>query len=167
MSTIRKVGLSSGIAVIAVDIGKGALAVILARYLLGVGTAFVLGAGVMAVVGHNWMVWLKFRGGRGMAAAIGALAASTIIYGDVLVFLVFVGVIIVVGLIARNVVLGNAAALLVLPVIVYFATKSSLAVWMTLAMLVVVIIKFAPAAIADMKRRGLKGLGPDEDKAKK
>ena len=41
------------------------LAVILAYYVLRVDTAFVLGAGVMAVVGHNWMMWLGFRGGRG------------------------------------------------------------------------------------------------------
>jgi steroid 5-alpha reductase family enzyme len=71
-----------------------------------------------------------------------------------------------VGLIARNLVMGNAVALLALPVIVYFATKSGLATWMAVAMLAVIVIKFAPAAIADMKCRGLKGLGPDEVKAK-
>jgi glycerol-3-phosphate acyltransferase PlsY len=166
LSTIRKVGLGAGLAVIAIDAGKGALAVILAYYVLRVDTAFVLGAGAMAVVGHNWMVWLGFRGGRGMAAAVGALAASTFIYGYGWVFLIFAGIILLVGLIARNLVMGNAVALLALPVIVYFATKSGLATWMAVAMLAVIVIKFAPAAIADMKCRGLKGLGPDEVKAK-
>ena len=167
LNTIRKIGLGAGVAVITVDLSKGALAVILAHYALKVDTLFVLGAGVMAVVGHNWMAWLSFRGGRGMAAAVGALAASTIIYGFGWVFLIFAGILLLVGLIGRNIVLGNAMALFALPFIVYFATKSALATWMALVTLAVIVIKFAPAAIADVKRRGLKGLGPDEVKAKK
>jgi glycerol-3-phosphate acyltransferase PlsY len=167
LNTIRKIGLWAGVAVIAGDISKGALAVILARYALGVDTVFVLGAGIMAVVGHNWMIWLGFRGGRGMAAAVGVLAASTLIYGYGWIFLIFAGIILIVGLISHNIVLGNAVALFSLPFIVYFATKSTLATWMALVELAVIAIKFAPAAIADMRRRGLKGLGPDEVKPKK
>ena len=83
------------------------------------------------------------------------------------IFLIFAGIILLVGLVSHNIVLGNAVALLALPVIVYFATKSTLATCMALAALVIIAVKFAPAAIADMKKRGLKGLGPDEVKAKK
>lgn len=167
LNTIRKVGLGAGVVVIAIDLSKGALAIILAHYVLKVDTIFVLGAGVMSIIGHNWMLWLGFRGGRGMAATVGALAASAIIYGYAWIFLIFAGIILLVGLAGRNVVLGNAVALFALPVIVYFATKSTLATSMALAVLFVIVIKFAPAAIADVKRRGLKGLGPDEVKAKK
>ena len=166
LNTIRQVGLSAGLAVIAIDMVKGALAIIMAYYALKVDTIFVLGAGVMAVVGHNWMVWLRFRGGRGMAATVGVLAAATLIYGYDWIFLIFIGIILLVGLISRNIVLGNAVALFALPVIVYFATKSNLATWMSSAVLAIIIVKFAPAAIADMRRRGLKALGPDEVKAK-
>jgi glycerol-3-phosphate acyltransferase PlsY len=167
LNTIRQVGMSAGLAVIAIDIGKGALTVILAYYALKVDIIFVLGAGVMAVVGHNWMIWLGFRGGRGMAATVGVLAASTLIYGYGWILLIFIGIILIVGLISRNLVLGNTVALFALPVIVYFATKSNLATWMALVTLAVIVIKFAPAAIADMQQRGLKGLGPDKVKAKK
>jgi glycerol-3-phosphate acyltransferase PlsY len=167
LNAIRQVGLIAGLAVIAIDIVKGALAIILAYYVMKVDTNFVLGAGVMAVVGHNWMVWLGFRGGRGMAATVGALAAASLIYGYSWIFIIFIGIIFLVWLINRNLVLGNAVALLVLPFVVYFGTESTLATWMVLATLAVIIIKFAPAAIADMKQRGMKGLGPDEVKPKK
>jgi len=167
LNTIRQVGMSAGLAVIVIDIVKGALTIILAYYALKVDTIFVLGAGVMAVVGHNWMIWLGFRGGRGMAATVGVLAASTLIYGYGWIFLIFMGIILIVGLISRNIVLGNAVSLFALPAIVYFATKSTLATWMALVTLAIIVIKFAPAAIADMKQRGLKGIGPDEVKAKK
>lgn len=167
LNTIRQVGMSAGLAVIAIDMVKGALAIIMAHYALKVDTIFVFGAGVMAVVGHNWMVWLRFRGGRGMAATVGVLAAATFIYGYGWIFLIFIGIILLVGLISRNIVLGNAVALFILPFLIYFATKSTLATWMALITLAVIVIKFAPAAISDMRRRGLKALGPDEVKAKK
>ena len=160
LNTIHKIGLAAGVAVIAGDIAKGALAIILAHYALKVDTIFVLGAGVMAVVGHNWMIWLGFRGGRGMAATVGALAASTLIYGYGWISLTIIGIILIVGLISRNLAMSNAVALVTLPVIVYFATKSTLATWMalvTLAIIVIKVIKLAPAAINDMKRRGFKG----------
>jgi hypothetical protein len=94
------------------------------------------------------------------------MAAATLIYGYGWIFLIFIGIILLVGLISRNIVLGNAVALFILPVIIYFATKSTLATWMALITLAVIVIKFAPAAISDMRRRGLKALGPDEVKAK-
>jgi glycerol-3-phosphate acyltransferase PlsY len=71
LNTIRRVGLGPGLAVATLDIAKGAAAVLTARA-LNVDSGYVLFAGVMAVVGHNWMVWLGFKGGKGMAAATGA-----------------------------------------------------------------------------------------------
>jgi glycerol-3-phosphate acyltransferase PlsY len=55
-----------------VDIGKGAAAVALARW-LGVPVIVEMLAGATAVVGHSFPVWLKFRGGRGGATLIGVL----------------------------------------------------------------------------------------------
>ena len=65
---IRGVGSKN----LAMDIGKGAAAIALTRW-LGVPVIAELFAGVAAVIGHSFPVWLKFRGGRGGATVIGIL----------------------------------------------------------------------------------------------
>jgi len=77
MNTARNVGFIAGIAVFAADVGKGALAVILGGWMATVvGRADPLGmallAGVGAVAGHAWSPYVRFRGGKGLAAIFGA-----------------------------------------------------------------------------------------------
>ncbi len=55
------------------DAGKAALAVVLARYFLGETAAMI--AGFAAFIGHIFPVWLSFKGGKGVAAMIGAILA--------------------------------------------------------------------------------------------
>jgi acyl phosphate:glycerol-3-phosphate acyltransferase len=72
MNTFYKVGFWWGILVLALDIGKGALAIGVAIW-LGTHLYVQMGAGVAAVIGHNLPVFLKFKGGKGGAACIGIL----------------------------------------------------------------------------------------------
>ncbi len=69
----RTFGIGFGITVGLLDLGKGAAAVFVARELGASPTGAALAAGA-AVAGHNWPVWLGFRGGGGLATATGALA---------------------------------------------------------------------------------------------
>ena len=62
----RTAGLGTAIAVMAADMAKGAAAVLLAG-----GGAAAVPAGVAAVVGHVYPVWLGFHGGKGVATASG------------------------------------------------------------------------------------------------
>lgn len=61
-------------ATLLLDAGKGAVAVLLARLLAGPDAA--LWAGLGAVLGHMFPVWLGFRGGKGVATAYGVLLAA-------------------------------------------------------------------------------------------
>ena len=72
MNVFYKVGFLPGLLVLAADIGKGAAAVALARW-LGVPMFAQFLAGIAAVVGHAFPIFLKFRGGRGGATCIGIL----------------------------------------------------------------------------------------------
>ena len=64
-----------GVATLVLDAGKGFAAVWLARAVFGPEQGFLLAtAALFAIVGHLYPVWLKFRGGKGVATAFGAFA---------------------------------------------------------------------------------------------
>jgi glycerol-3-phosphate acyltransferase PlsY len=71
-NSFHVLGARAGIVVFLVDAGKGVLAIVVAQA-AGALQVIVLLAGVAAVVGHNWPVFLGFRGGRGEATTIGVL----------------------------------------------------------------------------------------------
>jgi glycerol-3-phosphate acyltransferase PlsY len=62
------------------DGGKGAVAVLLARYLAHDETAAAI-AGGAAFLGHLFPVWLKFKGGKGVATFLGIMLAATPLAG--------------------------------------------------------------------------------------
>lgn len=72
-NAFRQMGARIGIAVWAVDVGKGAAATALAGALIG-STAAQMMAGVAVVAGHNWPFFLQYRGGRGASPTMGVLA---------------------------------------------------------------------------------------------
>lgn len=71
-NVMKNVGKWQGVFTFIFDVAKGFLAVYLARY-FGFSELFQVFCGVLAVTGHNWSVFLRLKGGRGLAALIGAL----------------------------------------------------------------------------------------------
>jgi glycerol-3-phosphate acyltransferase PlsY len=69
-NTFESIGWLPGLVVGAADIAKGAVAVIMARQ-FSVPENVVLLAGACVVLGHDFPIFLRFRGGQGMAAMIG------------------------------------------------------------------------------------------------
>ncbi|MBN1691074.1 MAG: glycerol-3-phosphate acyltransferase [Dehalococcoidia bacterium] len=69
----RRVGLLPFVVAVIMDIGKGALAVLIAQW-LNAGPLLVMLAGLIAIVSHQWSVFLRFQGGRGATVMGGVLA---------------------------------------------------------------------------------------------
>jgi acyl phosphate:glycerol-3-phosphate acyltransferase len=85
----RTLGWGPGLAVAFFDIAKGAAAVILGRY-LGLAPEWAALGGVMAILGHNYSVFLGFKGGKGVATSFGTLLAiDPLVGGAVFVMGVF------------------------------------------------------------------------------
>ena len=87
-NVIREVGKWAGALTLVFDIGKGAVSIYIAQ-LLGVSLPWVLAAGFAAMLGHNYPVYIGFRGGKGIATVMGiffvlsplAMAGTAVIIG--------------------------------------------------------------------------------------
>ena len=79
-NALRTLGTRAAAAVFVLDVAKGVAAVLLARLIVAddpmVEWAAAL-AGLAAIVGHNWSLFIGFTGGRGVATSAGALGAMS------------------------------------------------------------------------------------------
>jgi len=111
----RSVGLSAGILTLVLDTAKGAVPVWLARHYFPDHAAFQILAGLGALFGHCFPIWLKFRGGKGVATAAGVFL--------VLCLPAAVGALLVFALVAgfwRYVSLASVSAAAAMPLLIYF-----------------------------------------------
>jgi len=118
-NVVRTLGKKYGIAVFLADALKGLIAVRLAVWFAGADPFYRNSLGVLAalfvVIGHSFPVWLRFRGGKGVAtsggAFLGLLPVPTLVSGLVwiVVFLAF-----------RYVSVASIAAIASLPLTVWF-----------------------------------------------
>ena len=81
-NVLRSVGVLQAALVLILDVAKGAVAVVVAGNLAetadlsSLQTAYLeTTAALAALVGHNWPIYLRFRGGRGVATGLGCLLA--------------------------------------------------------------------------------------------
>lgn len=118
-NVFRVVGRVPGAAVLLVDIAKGVLAVTLVAGLFHRLSPIVnlnfyrILAGLAAIMGHNWTIFLRFKGGKGIATSFGVLLGICPL-AVALVFLIWSGVV----LIWRYISLGSIVAAFALPLIV-------------------------------------------------
>jgi glycerol-3-phosphate acyltransferase PlsY len=87
-NVLRSAGKVAGALALVLDVGKGAAAAALAGRLAPGEAALPAVAAVASVVGHMFPVWLRFRGGKGVATGLGAFAplAPAAALGAVAVF---------------------------------------------------------------------------------
>jgi glycerol-3-phosphate acyltransferase PlsY len=119
-NVLRVVGRGPALVVFLVDVGKGTLAVTLARPVLeahgGSGgwqtDAWVVAAGLAALAGHIWPIWLKGKGGKAVATSLGMLLGLAWP-----VALACLGIFALVLSLSRIVSLGSVVAALALPLL--------------------------------------------------
>ena len=152
-NVFRSVGLGAAIPVAIFDVGKGAASVAIAHWLLNVPLyeihLFVLLAGIAAVAGHMWSIYMKFTGGNSLAATIGVLVmvmpwALLIVLAIMLVLTVF----------TRNPVLSLNIGLLSMPVSAWFLEKLWLSVVFSIVLVVIMALNFIPTARAALAKAG-------------
>jgi glycerol-3-phosphate acyltransferase PlsY len=157
LNVYREVGIIPAAVVGIVDVCKGAAAVAIAYWglrLTDLTQPWVLAAAVAAVVGHNWMVWLKFSGGKGMGAAIGGLFVLLPLYHYPLGLAFFFFFVLIPFIITRNVALSMGVGLLSLPFIAWLGMKSAPFIIFSVVLGLVILVKFIPTARLALARAG-------------
>jgi len=147
MNVFYNVGFAEGILVLALDIGKGAAAIALARW-LGVPMIAEMFAGVIAVIGHSFPVWLKFRGGKGGATIIGIL--MFLIPWGIPFYAAIFGLTL---LITRFPTLSYSVAFLCFPFVAWLVYQSGALVVFSLCILLLPLFKYIPR-IKEMRSTG-------------
>jgi glycerol-3-phosphate acyltransferase PlsY len=111
----RVAGPLAGILTLALDAAKGGAAVWLAARLADHRASAMMFAGVSALLGHCYPIWLRFKGGKGVATALGIFIALCPL-AALAAFVLFLLVV----LFWRYVSLGSLAAAAAMPLLVYF-----------------------------------------------
>lgn len=121
-NVMRASGVKAGVTVAILDVAKGAVSVALAERFSDSAAAPAI-AGLAAIVGHIYPLWLRFRGGKGVATACGVFAVLTppVVPPLLAIFLASVWL-------TKYVSLGSLLATLALPPIAYAVGSPAAAV---------------------------------------
>ncbi|WP_410768343.1 glycerol-3-phosphate 1-O-acyltransferase PlsY [Fontibacillus sp. BL9] len=130
-NTLRVLGKGPAILVLALDVLKGIAAVWIGRW-LGDGTEWIAAlCGIAAIIGHNWPLYFRFRGGKGIATTIGVMAT--------LVFLpaLYAGIIAILSIVfTRYVSLGSLIFVFLTPVFLAVTGEFGAYFWASLVICV-------------------------------
>ena len=156
-NVFREVGIKASIPTAIFDVGKGALAVAIAHWLLDVPfyrpdpDLYVLLAALAAIAGHMWSLYLRFHGGNGLSATFGALAI--LLPREILIV---IALLLVIRLITRNTVLSVNIALLSVPISSWFLERSGLYVGFAIIVAIMLVLNFLPVARTAITQAGNK-----------
>lgn len=137
-NALRVLGWRSAVPVVVVDVAKGWVPVALFAAWAGVGFGWALAYGTAAIFGHMFSVWVRFKGGKGMATSAGvflALAPWAVLGG----FIVWIALTVPTGYVS----LGSIGAAISLPVLIVVTPHEGgdTLVWFSSALAVFVVWK--------------------------
>ncbi len=142
MNILRTAGFLPGLLTIIIDIAKGALAIILALNWSSE-PLVVFMAGLLVVLGHNYSVFLRYRGGKGLATGMGVFIALS---PHTIPFVFLAAVCLTIALKDINTACGAAA--LSIPVILFFQYQEFVWVLFGLVLAVIILAKHGPDFMA-------------------
>lgn len=116
-NVFRTLGTLPAVLALLGDAAKGALAVYLGRILLGDEVGAVIG-GLAALAGHNWSIFLKFQGGKGVATGLGVILMLNP-FVTLICFLIWL----VLVYATRYVSLGSIVAAAALPILMFLTRQ--------------------------------------------
>lgn len=114
-NAIRVLGAKVGFLVLFLDIIKGVIPVLAAQYIFKMSDIYLLIIGITAIVGHILSIFLKFKGGKGVATSLGVFLVLS-----PKVMLIIIGLFIIIVAITRYVSLGSIVCAFLFPILTYF-----------------------------------------------
>jgi acyl phosphate:glycerol-3-phosphate acyltransferase len=134
-NVMRASGVTAGVLVAVLDMAKGAASVWLAAR-VSTGAAVPAAAGLAAIVGHIYPIWLRFRGGKGVATACGVFTVLTplAIPPALAIFAVVVWL-------TKYISLGSVVASIALPPLAYALGSSAPSVLAAIAASIIIVFR--------------------------
>ena len=118
-NVLRHVGKRAAITVFLIDVLKGVISILFAKFFL-LNDSWQVAMGLFTLVGHIWPVWLNWRGGKAVATGLGIFLGLSWQVG-----LATLGIFILIITLFRIVSLASVSAALALPLIMFASFKSS------------------------------------------
>lgn len=137
-NVFRAVGKTAGISVLIVDILKGFLPVYLVHY-LGYDMLTMITAGLGAIIGHVWTIFLKFKGGKGVATGVGVFLGLA-----PLPVLIILSVFIVVVAISKYISLGSIIGAFLLPLLLFLFERERVIINFGIVVSLLIVIRHIP-----------------------
>ncbi len=118
-NVLRHIGKGAAITVFLLDVFKGVLSILLAKYFL-LNDSWQVAVGLSTLIGHIWPIWLNWKGGKAVATGLGVFLGISWHVG-----LATLGIFILIITIFRIVSLASISAALALPLIMYLSFKTT------------------------------------------
>ncbi len=118
-NVLRHIGKRAAITVFLIDVFKGVLSILLAKYFL-LNDSWQVAIGLSTLFGHIWPVWLNWKGGKAVATGLGIFLGLSWQVG-----LATLGVFILIITLFRIVSLASISAALALPLIMFMSFSDS------------------------------------------
>ena len=118
-NVLRHIGKRAAITVFLLDLFKGVLSILLAKYFL-LNDSWQVAIGLSTLIGHIWPIWLNWKGGKAVATGLGIFLGLSWQVG-----LATLGIFIVMITLFRIVSLASVSAALALPLIMFLSFSNS------------------------------------------